>query len=216
MTASHALLDVLATSTQEDAGVALSVGRIVAKSGALVVAVAGGERPARVAASCLLIPELGDAVLIAAGVAAETYVLAVLERPGAAPAVVSASVPSPHMRIEARQLALNGEEEVTLAAPRTTFRTGTFTVMADVLTFAARLMTQALEHFRGSARSHETVSTDLAIKAARRTTLVEETDVLEAGTLVQTIATAAVTSAQSAVVAAQQDLRLDGERVTVG
>ncbi len=216
MTVSRALLDVLAASAQEDSGAALSIGRIVAKSNVLTVAAAGVELPARPAASCLLAPEIGDAVLIVAGSAGQTYVLAVLERPGTAPAVVSASVPSPLMRIEAGQLALSGVEELTLAAPRTTLRTGAFAVMADVVTFAARLMTQALEHFRSSARSVEIVSTDLAIKAARRTTLVEETDVLEAGTLVQTIATAAVMSAQSAVVTAQQDLRLDGERVTVG
>ena len=105
---------------------------------------------------------------------------------------------------------------MTISAPRTTLRAALFAVTADSLALAARLVTQAFERWRISARQIETVAEEIAVKAARRTSLVEETDTLKAGAVVQTIETVAVTSAQSAVVAAKEDLRLDGERVTVG
>ena len=60
------------------------------------------------------------------------------------------------------------------------------------------------------------VATDIATKAARRVTIVDETDVLEAGTIAQKIAAASVTNAHAVVIAADEDLRLDGARVTVG
>lgn len=195
----------------------LKTSRVLAHAGpsAFRVDVEGRALVFRVAASCLLAPEPGDLALIADD-GIQSYILAILERPGAAPATLSASVPSNTLRIAAAQLSFEASEDLAISAPRATIRAAVFTVTADALTHVARVMTQALERWRTSARSVETVADDIATKAARRTSIVEESDVLNAGVLIQTIATASVTSAESAVVAVREDLRLDGERVTVG
>jgi hypothetical protein len=197
------------------AGLALETGRVLrcAPVG-FVVDIAGAEHAAVAAASCLLVPGPGDLVM-AADVNGKVYILAVLERPGAAEAVLSAGVPSGTLRIEAAHLALRAGEDMTITAPRATIAAGILTVTADALTQAARLLTQAVTRWTLSSRTVEIVADDISTSAARRVSVVSETDLLKAGALVQTLDTA-VTSAESAVFAARQDLRLDGERVTVG
>jgi hypothetical protein len=199
------------------AEVALQIGRVVkvAAGSQISLDIDGSPVVARRAASCLLEPAVGDDVLIGRS-RAESYVLAILVRTGPASASLSVNVPNEEVVLRGGDVVLSAERELRLEAAALAVRTRRFALVAEVMSFVGQTLTQFLERWRSSARSVEIVATDIAMKAARRTSLVEETDVLQAGTLVQTIATAAVTSAQSAVVAAEQDLRLDGERVTVG
>jgi hypothetical protein len=218
-----AKLDLLMLHTQAwehdapalQAGLNLETGRVLnsAASG-FVVDIAGVEQAAVTAASCLLVPGRGDLVL-AAGVSRRFYILAILDRPGSAEAVLSAGVPSGVLRIEAAHLALRAGEDIAIVAPRATIAADVLTFTADTLTQIARLLTQAVTRWTASARTVEIVADDMSTHVARRVSVVPETDILKAGVLVQTLGTA-VTSAESAVVAARQDLRLDGERVTVG
>ncbi len=187
----------------------------IAASGAVTVDLDGGARTARRAASCLLEPARGDRVLV--GLAdTEGYVLAILDRHGSAPSVLSVAAPSNRLTVRGAQVAIIGESEVTLEAPAILARTRRFTLLADAMGLVGKVLTQAIDRWRVSAEATEIVSRDIATKAVRRIAIVEEMDSLEAGAVVQSIATATVTSANAAVIAAKEDLRLDGARVTVG
>jgi hypothetical protein len=204
-------------ASSEHSTVALRAARIIraAPTGETWVEIEGRPEAARRAASCLLEPAAGDDVLIALA-RGENYILAILGRTGSAAASLSVDVPSEQLVLRGGDITVSGQRELRLEASMLAARARSFTVVSEAMSFVGQIMTQALDRFRSSARSVEIVSTDIATKSVRRTSLIEESDVLQAGTLVQTIATAAVTSTQSAVIAAEQDLRLDAERVTVG
>jgi Protein of unknown function (DUF3540) len=209
--------DAFSITDDQPANYALQAGRVLRHgvSGGLVVLVDGRESAPRCAASCLVAPEPGDLVLVAHG-QSDDFILAVLRRPGFAPAVLAATTPSESLILAAKKLEFHATEAIEVAAPRTTIKSGRFTIAAEALSFVAKLMTQTLGRWQSSAQKIEMVATDIATKAARRVTIVDETDVLEAGTLVQKIDAASVTSAEAVVIAANEDLRLDGTRVTVG
>lgn len=183
--------------------------------GRFLVDVDGCKRIFRRAASCLLEPACGDRVLVAS-VETEAYVLAVLERTEYGPAALSVGAAASHLVIHGAHISIAAEREVALEAASVVARTRRFTLLADAMGFVGKVLTQAVDRWRVSAEATEIVSRDIATKALRRVAIVEETDSLEAGAVVQNIATATVTSANAAVIAAKEDLRLDGERVTVG
>jgi hypothetical protein len=187
----------------------------VEADGSLAIDLGGRLVSARRAASCLLEPAAGDRVLVACS-ECEHYILAVLDRPGTAPASLSAHVPSDATILRGAEIVIRAGRAISLEAPAATVQVRRFQLFADAMGFVGGLLTQAVERWRTAASHVEVVSTEISTKAARRISLIEETDVLQAGAQVQTFATASVTSAQSVVVAAKEDLRLDGERVTVG
>jgi Protein of unknown function (DUF3540) len=217
MTAGLPQHDALAATRESEAPFRLECGRVLRKlaKGRIVVLLDGDERTMPRAASCLLSPEAGDRVLVA-GNGPEAYVLAVLERPGPAPAVLTADTPSKAMVLAASQLALRAEEEAEIHAPRMNIKGGRFTIAAETLSFVAKLLTQTLERWQTSAQKVDLVANDIATKAARRVTIVDETDTLEAGVVLQKVEATIVTTARAVVIAATEDLRLDGTRVTVG
>ncbi|MHB8885012.1 MAG: DUF3540 domain-containing protein [Methylovirgula sp.] len=209
--------DALAVTRELSLPFSLDSGRIagMAANGAFKVLVGDHERILRCATSCLVAPEPGDLVLVA-GNSDEGYVLAVLERPGPAPAVLNAATPSDVMVLGAKKLVMRAEEEIEIVAPQTNIRGKRFTIAVEALSVIANLLSQTLGRWQSSAQKIDTVATDIATKAARRVTIVDETDMLEAGAIVQRIDAASVTNAQAVVIAAGEDLRLDGARVTVG
>jgi hypothetical protein len=213
----HSQHDALATTAEPSPLYALHRGRVLRRTetGNIIVLVDGGERAMRCALSCLLVPEPGDLALIA-GYETEAYILAVLERPGPAPAVLAAATPSGATHFAAQKLVLRAERDLEISAPRSHVTGERFTIAVEALSFVARLLTQTLGRWQSSAEKIDTVATDIATKAARRIAIVDETDMLEAGDLLQKIEAASVTNAQAVVIAAEEDLRLDGVRVTVG
>jgi hypothetical protein len=209
-------LDALSVTVEAEAGYVLQSGRVLRRSEAgAVVLVGGREQASRCAASCLVVPEPGDLVLLAAH-PTERFILAVLHRPGSAPAVLSATTPSDQMVLSAGKLALKAKDDIELTAPQATIRSGRLTFAADALAFVAKLLTQTLGRWQSSSQNMDMVATDMATKAARRVTLVDESDMLQAGSVLQKIQSTSVTQAEAVVIAVNEDLRLDGARVTVG
>lgn len=215
--ASLAQSDALLITADQDAHFELQSGRVLRKTeaGTLIVLAQGREWVSRCAASCLLMPEPGDLVLFAAD-AADTYILAVLQRPGSAPAVLTAAIPSECLVLAAKKLELRAKEDIEVSAPQTVVRGSRLTFAADAVAFVAKLLTQTLGRWQSSAQNIDMVATDIATKAARRVTLVDETDTLQAGAILQKVDAASVTQAEAVVIAVKEDLRLDGARVTVG
>lgn len=201
----------------QDANWSLASGLVVevASTDHVRIDMDGSVHVARRAASCLLEPALGDRVLVAHADTG-TYVVAVLERPGPLAAVLSANVPAGHLAIHDKTISITADERVSIGTPAMTIHTQALSLFAGATSLVGRMFTQAVQKWRLSAREVAVVSDDIAMQAARRTSVIAETDVLKAETLVQNIASTAVTNAHSAVVAVREDLRLDGERVTVG
>jgi hypothetical protein len=208
--------DTLAV-TLDQTSYTILTGRVLRKTAnsGFVVLVHMDERIVRCAASCLLVPEAGDLVLLAAN-PVDSYILAVLERPGSAPAVIAAKTQSATLILSAQNLVLQGGETIEVASPQTDIRSGRFTIVVEALSMVARILTQTLGRWQSSARNMDVVATDIATKAARRVTIIDETDTIEAGAILQKVEAATVTNAQAVVITADEDLRLDGTRVTVG
>jgi uncharacterized protein YfaQ (DUF2300 family) len=108
------------------------------------------------------------------------------------------------------------QDDLEITASQATIRSDRLTFAADALTFVAKLLTQTLGRWQSSAQNMDVVATDLATKAARRVTVVDEADMLQAGSVLQKIQSTSVTQAEAVVIAVNEDLRLDGARVTVG
>ena len=159
------------------------------------------------ATSCLLAPAIGDRVLICRD-GDETYILAVLSRGQAFDA--SISVPN------AEKLFIRAAKEVTLDAPLLRLTAGKIAVLCEQLVQMGASLTS---HFR---RAVESVG-DKSVKAAmistqveNRTTIVTGTDMLKAQSLVESVDGVATQTSEIALVTARRDVRLDGERVSLG
>ncbi len=189
----------------------------VEPDGRVTVAIGEAEMPAARALSCLVEPAAGDRVLLAQ-VDGESFVLAVLDRREPGPAPVSVSVPgAERVTLSAPHLGLVAGETLALSAAReVTIDSRTLSLRAHALSLVARLTTLVADHLRSTARRREIVADQIAVQAQGRTTLVRDLDVHEAGTLVQTVAGISSATAATAVMVAQEDLRFDGKRVTVG
>ena len=131
----RSVLDRMLGSREDDRS--LTEGEVATWSEAAGVLVDG--RSARLGASCLLLPEPGDRVLLWRGETGDRCVLAVLERPGSAPAAVLAA-PGP----------------LAIRAPRLTFGAQAVHLQADDFITSTRNR-HAVEHVRT-----ETVHTRVA------------------------------------------------------
>ncbi len=187
----------------------------MAPDGRSRVAVDEAELWAARAFSCLVEPTVGDRVLLAQ-VEGETYVLAVLDRllPGtatlSAPGVERLTVSAPHLGLAAGEtLALTAAKDVTIDSR-------TVAIRAHAFSLVGRLVTLVADHLRSTARRREVVADQIAVQAQSRVALVRDTDVLEAGTVMHSVAGITSTTAATAVLVAKEDVRFDGKRVTVG
>lgn len=164
-------------------------------------------RLAQRAYSCLIEPAVGDRV-VTAQLGDTIYVLAILDRLMPDQATVSAPG-AKCLKLDAADIALRATSQVTLSAP-------TVRVQAHAFSLVGRLVTFVADHLRTTARRREVVADQIAVQAQSRVAVVRDTDVLEAGTVVQSVAGITSTTATTAVLVAKEDVRFDGKRVTVG
>ncbi|MBR0558392.1 DUF3540 domain-containing protein [Ciceribacter sp. L1K23] len=191
----------------ENAMLRAIVRAFVTTSEAILETDAGDSLVARQAASCLLAPAMGDRVLVHVG-DRDAFILAVLERqservaelgvPGATDAVLQVAG-----RLDVKAAT------ISLAAPRVELMARALLQAGESLTSNFRRITETVVDKIVGAR---TVTTT----AQSRTTAVREVDVLEAGSLVQTISSVVTQNSEIALITAKRDVRLDGERVSVG
>lgn len=187
----------------------------VGTDGRVRVAAGATEQWAMRAFSCLVEPMAGDRVLLAQ-VEGEAHVLAVLDR--LLPGTATLSVPGgERLTVAAPHLAFAAGETLALVAARDlTIESRTVGIRARAVSLVGRLVTVVADHLRSTARRHEAVADQIAVQAQSRVALVRDTDVLEAGTVMQSVAGITSTTAATAVLVAKEDVRFDGKRVTVG
>jgi hypothetical protein len=169
-----------------------------AQGSALVVSSAAGVQHARLAASCLLQPQVGDVVLVATH-ADQPYVLAVLQRASATPAVL-------HIDGDA-QLSASGRlqlqaESVEIATERLSVWSRAAHWLADVFDLTAERLRQS-----GGLVS-------LHAKAYQRT--VEDMEIARAGHMDLGAKELLNVHARHTMMKSEELVKIDGKQIQVG
>jgi uncharacterized protein DUF3540 len=180
-----------------------------------------GSFTARRAASCLLQPAAGDTVL-AAEVAGSTWILAVLVR-GDSPAVVPLPADST-VKVAQGGLKFAVQEDLTLAAgrelsavaPQLTVQAVRAGFSLGALQLAAGLVEATVEQVKTVAEFLDTVAQRVRLKAGSSHRVVEDLDHLQAGQLYYSIKNVLNLRGKHAVMSAESEVRLDGERIHLG
>jgi len=168
----------------------------------------GEEIFARQAASCLLSPAIGDKVLVCLA-GDEAFVLSVLVR--------AEEARTPEVRVPgAACLRVTAENELEFSSKVMRLKAGKLALLTDVLAQSAgsvtlhakRLVETVVEKF-SSART-------LTVKAENRSASISKTDTVAAGALVQKIDGVALQNSEITLINAKQDVRVDGERISLG
>ncbi|WP_299472099.1 DUF3540 domain-containing protein [uncultured Roseibium sp.] len=188
----------------------LETGEVVALATAqeAMVTLATGEQIHAIqATSCLLAPVIGDAVLVYRG-PEQAFLLSVLARK--ASVVAEVSVPG------AKDIALKAKGKLALSAPDINVSTRRMHVIADTITQTGKQLvnnfSRAFETCVDKILNARTVTTT----AQSRSSAIKETETLKAGILVQNIDGVATQNSDISMITAEEDVRLDAKRVSVG
>ncbi len=165
--------------------------------GALVISRDGQRIAARRALSCLVEPEPGDLVLLG-GPASRPYVLAVLERAGAAPIRLTVegnaelATLGGTLTLRAEALVMVADRghvlvrELTVSGEKAEARFATLSLVAEAIeSLATRLLTRAKRSFRFVEETEQLRAHDIDHRAAGHLNLRGQTAILQAGTLVK-------------------------------
>jgi hypothetical protein len=198
-----------------DAGdLALAVGKVTALQ-PLRVRVAGDEICAKRAISCLVAPEVGDLVLTSGG-AGRLYLLSILERDEMKHAELSLPSPDATLAVAAREIELTGAARIGQTAPEIRLQASTLGLFGYSVSLVGTLLTYIANRLHSSVSHQTTVADHVATKARNRVTVVDGTDIQKIGALSQSIDNIAAINADSAIVTARKDVRIDGERISMG
>jgi hypothetical protein len=180
-----------------------------------------GSFTARRAVSCLLQPAAGDTVL-AAEVAGSTWILAILVR-GESPAVLQLPADST-VKVAQGGLKFAVQEDLTLAAgrelsavaPQVTVQAVRAGFTLGALQLAAGLVEATVEQVKTVAEFLDTVAERVRLKAGSSHREVEDLEHLQAGQLYYSIKNVLNLRGKHAVMSAESEVRLDGERIHLG
>ena len=198
------------------ADVLLAVGEVTGCGPAqLRISVNGAEVAARRALSCLVTPELGDRVLAAAE-GQRHFVLSVLERAELRRAELSLPAADAAMTLAAGEIELSAGRRIRHKAPEIRLEANTMGLFARSLSLVGNLLNFLGDRLHSSVSQQHTVADQIATKARQRVTVVDGTDVQKIGALSQSVDTTAAITAEAAIVTTRKDLRLDGERISMG
>lgn len=172
------------------------------------VEIAGSERiHALQAASCLLAPIIGDRVLVCQD-GGDAFILAVLARTESR--VAEISVPY------AETVTIRARRAISIEAPSLQLAARNLSVMADKIFQVGDVLTRNFRRIVESVGNKSVHAQTLTTQADNRTAVIGQVDMLNAKSLVQTIDGVATQTSEIALVTARRDVRLDGERVSLG
>lgn len=199
-----------AASTTAPAGTSLDTGTVkalVTEREAMVTLANGDQIHAFQATSCLLAPVIGDTVLVFHG-PEQAFMLSVLAREANVTAELSVA--------GAKDVALKAEGHLALTAPDVQVSARRMTVLADTLMQTGKKLvsnfSRTLETYVDRIVNARTITTT----AQSRSSAIKETETLKAGVLVQNIDSVATQNSEISMITAEEDVRLDGKRVSVG
>ncbi|MHA7777514.1 DUF3540 domain-containing protein [Roseibium sp. M-1] len=191
-----------------DAGLATgTVMALVTEQEAMVTLHDGEEIHALQATSCLLAPVIGDTVLVYQG-PEQAFMLSVLTRQATVTAEIGVA--------GVKDVALKTKGTLALSAPDINVSARRMTVLTESLMQTGKQLvnnfSKSLETCVDRILNARTVTTT----AQSRSSAIKETETLKAGVLVQTIDSVATQNSEISLITAEEDVRLDGKRVSVG
>lgn len=216
-----------ATACLAPTDLAQGVGRVVAVEGALFLVETEAELlHASRAASCLLSPEKGDLVLVAAGeaeAARQAWILAVLERAAQGPAKVEHEQ-GLILRASQGPVTIAGGAGVSLTSPETVrvtsghLRVNTVSgeITAQELSFWGRVLSAGADSVKFVAQTLDTVAERITSKARNCYRRVENVETSSAGTMFTKVKHVWSLRGNYAQVTAVKDVKIDGEHIHMG
>lgn len=160
----------------------------------------GSALTMRQAVSCLITPMPGDQVLTATA-GGTTYVIAVLERPAAGNA--------PALRIET-------EGDIEFIARRISLRASIVDVVGDAMNMMGDAFNALFRRSKRIIGTDTTIAKSTTLRTGDRVAVVAGADVQHAAAASQTVEGPIAISSHTAVLTANADIRLNGERINVG
>jgi hypothetical protein len=188
----------------------------------LVVRTDGGVLRARRAVSCLVEAEPADVVLVAGDEAGRAWVLAVLERDGAATCLsvdgdLDVRARGGAVRVLARDaIDLVSSRRLSLSAPETSLSTAALGIMADTLSLVGDAVAARVEKARLESTVVETLAERIFQKAQRAYRVIEELDQLRARRVDYKGEQVMALHGGNTVVTANELVKVDGDQVHVG
>lgn len=168
---------------------------------------AGESLVARQAASCLLAPVIGDLVLIHSD-GADAFILAVLVRRAEHTAEIS--VP------DAERIAIKATARVDITARHVSLQASRLELIARGLVQMGESLTSNFRRITETVVDKMVGARTITTRAESRMSVVKDVEMLEAGSLVQNVESVSSQKSEIALITARRDMRLDGERVSVG
>ncbi|GAA0783455.1 DUF3540 domain-containing protein [Roseibium denhamense] len=184
-----------------------TVTALITEQEAMVTLQGGAQIHADQAAGCLLAPAIGDTVLVFQQ-DDTAYILSVLTRHNEVAAEIGVA--------GAQNVTLKASRKLAVQAPEVNLNARHFAVLAENVTQTGK---QLISNF---TKSFETIvdklvnARSISTTAQTRTSAVKETETLKAGILVQNIDSVATQNSDISMITAQEDVRLDAKRVSVG
>lgn len=172
---------------------------------------------ARRAASCLLVPAVGDRVLLAVEDGGDAFVLAVLEQrdPAAATVAVEGDLTLRSLRGKVTVAAQEGIDLVTAAALQVAAATAEVTV-SDALTLLGGAVRAEVGKIKLVASTFDSFLERFSQTAKRSYRVIEEIDHVKAAHLDYEASANAHIRAKNALVTAQDLVKLDGAQIHIG
>jgi hypothetical protein len=211
------------TAPKLDVEISEDVGKVIAIRGPhFDVRTAQGTFTARRAASCLLLPEIGDVVVLGLVTAGSCYLLSVLESAAARAELsfdgdVELSAHGGSVSVSASDaVRVTSPGDVTFAANRIELFASEANVVLESLKFLGKTVRVELERLKSVAGAIETVAERVVQIAKRSYRTVEGRDELRAGQIDYAADESLTVRARHASVTAEQLLKIDAEQIHIG
>ena len=192
-------------------------GKVVGRKGAeLMVESGSGAYAAKRAVSCLVEPEPGDLVLAAVTQSGAAYVLAVLERPLGAPAILSAEgdlsirLPSGRFAVAAQEgVDLVSAKDISVVAGELKVTAASGAVAVSRLSFVSALVQGEIERVKLLAES-------VYQRVKRSYRVVEEIDQVKAERIDYAAKEHISLHGKNALITAESLVKVDGDQIHLG
>lgn len=178
---------------------------------------------ARRAASCLLEPALDDSVLLSFNPGGRAYVLAVLERPVEAAAVINfpGDVELRADKGQLRMAARDGMDfaatgEISLLSASYSLNTLRANLQFSELTASGGICTAQVEKLKLLARAVDSVVERIMLRATNSYRVVAETEHARCGALHYLVDKVLSLRSKHSVMTARGEMKIDGERIHMG
>lgn len=201
------------SSISKGADARLLIGSVrIATADEFVVSVQDGLCPARRAEGCLADPQPGDRVLLLVAEGGDVFIINVVERAGREPMRLSHPV---GLTLSAPAVSIDASETLSASAPKAVLNLTEVTLRSASALLVARAASVVVEALRTVAATIEQAAETLTSQAAQRTAVISGVDTLEARAANTKVETALVVRTGSTILTAEQDIRMDGEHITL-